>query len=403
MIFTIKRQLKIQRYYAIVVALLAMVPAIGGLPGWVASSIYISYMLCVLYYCIYKNRIEIVPLFFLLYLPISLYLNNPIPIFRSWERLMAFIMMFIVASPLIQSAIVRNMRRQVLKALLRFSVVISVICFFCYFLDINLFEDDYRETYFDDYEEFIGHFSGITRHSMLLGPISGIATLYLVDEFRRHRRRYLLLPLLVITMFSLIFAASRLSIIATIAGVVLTIAISYGAGMRIMKYAIITCVVATMSYPWTKQYIKPVINKHENVETGVYGTRTEKIEARIAEFKTSPVIGIGFASVDPEGLDEYDYITGSIEPGSSWLAILSMTGVIGLVLFGGIVGVSFYATNHSESFLLQSLLFFFIVHMMAEGYVFSSGNTISFILWLVISNCYDYRWNKETNELLTTV
>lgn len=402
MIFTIKRQLKIQRYCAILVALLAMVPAIGGLPGWVASSIYISYMLCVLYYCIYKNRIEIVPLFFLLYLPISLYLSNPIPIFRSWERLMAFMLLFIVTSPLIQSVMVRNLRRQILKWILRFSVIIGIICFFCYFLDINLFEDDYRETYYDDYEEFIGHFSGITKHSMLLGPISGIATLYLIDEIKKHRR-ILLFPLLVMTIGSMLFAASRLSIIATIAGVVITLLIKYGARMRIVKYALITCVVATMLYPWTKQYIKPVINKHENVETGIYDTRTEKIEARFSEFKKSPIVGIGFASIDPDGQDDYDLVTGAIEPGSSWLAILSMAGIVGMVLFIGIMVSCYYSVRFTDSFLLQSLLFFFIVHMMAEGYVFSSGNTIGFILWLVIGICYDSRWDKENNDLLSDV
>lgn len=402
MIFTIKRQLKIQRYYAIIVALLAMVPIIGGLPGWVTSSIYISYMLCVIYYGIYRNRIEIVPLFFILYLPISLYLSNPIPIFRSWERLMAFMMLFIVASPLIQSVVARNLRRQTLTWILRFSVIISVICFFCYFLDINLFEDDYRETYYDDYEEFIGHFSGITRHSMLLGPISSIATLYLIDEVRKHRR-YILLPLIVMTIGTLLFAASRLSIVAAIAGVVLTLLMKYGARMRIVKYALITCVVATMIYPWTKQYIKPVINKHENVETGVYDTRTEKIEFRFSEFKKSPIVGIGFASIDPDGQDDYDLVTGTIEPGSSWLAILSMTGIVGMILFIGIIVYSYYTIKFTDSYLLPSLLFFFIVHMMAEGYVFSSGNTIGFILWLVIGNCYDSRWNKETKELLSAV
>lgn len=402
MIFTIKRQLKIQRYYAIIVALLAMVPIIGGLPGWMTSSIYISYMLCVIYYGIYRNRIEIVPLFFILYLPISLYLSNPIPIFRSWERLMAFMMLFIVASPLIQSVVARNLRRQTLTWILRFSVIISVICFFCYFLDINLFEDDYRETYYDDYEEFIGHFSGITRHSMLLGPISSIATLYLIDEVRKHRR-YILLPLIVMTIGTLLFAASRLSIVAAIAGVVLTLLMKYGARMRIVKYALITCVVATMIYPWTKQYIKPVINKHENVETGVYDTRTEKIEFRFSEFKKSPIVGIGFASIDPDGQDDYDMVTGTIEPGSSWLAILSMTGIVGMILFIGIIVYSYYTIKFTDSYLLPSLLFFFIIHMMAEGYVFSSGNTIGFILWLVIGNCYDSRWNKETKELLSAV
>ena len=402
MIFTIKRQLKIQRYYAIIVALLAMIPIIGGLPGWMTSSIYISYMLCVIYYGIYRNRIEIVPLFFILYLPISLYLSNPIPIFRSWERLMAFMMLFIVASPLIQSVVARNLRRQTLKWILRFSVIISVICFFCYFLDINLFEDDYRETYYDDYEEFIGHFSGITRHSMLLGPISSIATLYLIDEVRKHRR-YILLPLIVMTIGTLLFAASRLSIVAAIAGVVLTLLMKYGARMRIVKYALITCVVATMIYPWTKQYIKPVINKHENVETGVYDTRTEKIEFRFSEFKKSPIVGIGFASIDPDGQDDYDLVTGTIEPGSSWLAILSMTGIVGMILFIGIIVYSYYTIKFTDSYLLPSLLFFFIIHMMAEGYVFSSGNTIGFILWLVIGNCYDSRWNKETKELLSAV
>ena len=62
-------------------------------------------------------------------------------------------------------------------------------------------------------------------------------------------------------------------------------------------------------------------------------SRANKWNSRLIEFDNAPFIGIGFSSIDINGLDNFDRVTGQIEPGSSWLSLLSMTGLIGFFSF----------------------------------------------------------------------
>ncbi len=53
------------------------------------------------------------------------------------------------------------------------------------------------------------------------------------------------------------------------------------------------------------------------------------------EFESSPLIGVGFDAIDlnlSSASGGYDKDSGMVESGSSWLIILSMTGLIGAIL-----------------------------------------------------------------------
>lgn len=53
-----------------------------------------------------------------------------------------------------------------------------------------------------------------------------------------------------------------------------------------------------------------------------------------------------------------------------------------------------YQANKRKDNLLISILAFFSIHMLVEGYVFSAGNALSFLFWLSIGCCLDLRYEK---------
>lgn len=122
-------------------------------------------------------------------------------------------------------------------------------------------------------------------------------------------------------------------------------------------------------------------------------TRTWLWDARLQEFKESPVVGIGFARTRYGRIStEGDYI----EPGSSYLAILSMTGLAGgigwFVLFGAF-GAAYVRDAASvpklDRLLIAAVAAFFGVHLAFEGYIYAPGSLIGLIFYAWLATAWD--------------
>ena len=122
-------------------------------------------------------------------------------------------------------------------------------------------------------------------------------------------------------------------------------------------------------------------------------TRDALWETRFLEFKESPVCGIGFNYVDehilPVAYRDAAKV-GVIEPGSGWLFLLSSLGIMGtipflLLFWRPLFRIYKKAESYSDEILIGACLSFFAVHLIAEGYVTSSGSFLFFYLWLLIS------------------
>ena len=150
-----------------------------------------------------------------------------------------------------------------------------------------------------------------------------------------------------------------------------------------------------------------------------YGTQTKKItdglsdkgltsnsrntlwDERIYEFKTSPIFGIGFAS----SLDKSSILikeSGSLEPGSSWLAILAMTGILGFLSFSLLmletvmkVLKNFHKNRSMQYSVYFGTLIFFSISFFAEGYVFAAGSPLALIFWMTLGVSMDKSIQKK--------
>ena len=133
-------------------------------------------------------------------------------------------------------------------------------------------------------------------------------------------------------------------------------------------------------------------------------SREKHWKKRVAEWESSPMIGIGFASVDIGGRATGSSTfsdDGKVETGSSWLCILSMTGLLGflsiIIIWISSIIKLFKIWKHTPllASLLLGILVFFALHMLAEGYILAGGHALTFVVWLTLGLIYGLASNID--------
>jgi O-antigen ligase len=236
-------------------------------------------------------------------------------------------------------------------------------------------------------------FQGITVHSMMLGPISAVVLLISIYGFIKNRSqilvRYFFIVSFVFAFVALLLASSRVAVMG--AGFSLLLFLYQYYRDTIGKFVgvlilLLILLLATSSiwFGYTERI--QMKNQSSEMSGSMVSSRKDQWNFRIEEFKSSPVFGIGFATMQ-KGLINKN--TGVIEPGSSWLAVFSMVGLMGGVPFLLLITTLFMTMWRArkrliENSLLSSMLGFFIIHWFAEGYIFAAGAFLFFYSWLLI-------------------
>lgn len=380
----------IKQQYGIMPAIITTIALhniIGGIPHFQVL-IYISYIITLIYmihkkFICYANPL----LFFIIYIPINIIITNPNPIFNPWGRFAAWLLVFLLFSPINRNEMAINFRKQCMNSALLILSILTIGSFVCYFLNINLFNDRYHEGEF--YEvELGGHFSGLTCHSMILGPISAISMIYLSHLALQLKKKWIWI-LVAMSIGSGLFASSRSALLGGIAGILAVIFFKSETTTKFLKKIIAIVLLGIVSFPFWSNALDGIIAKNEiNTDYGEFGSRTALWNNRLDEFRSSPIVGIGFGAVD-ETRNKISS-NGVIEPGSSWLCILSMTGILGfllvvIILINSIINWFF---NKKSTYLI-GIITFFTIHMTAEGYIYAGGVAPCLLLWLTIGCCYD--------------
>ncbi|WP_373032899.1 O-antigen ligase family protein [Sulfurovum sp.] len=250
-----------------------------------------------------------------------------------------------------------------------------------------------------------GRFSGLAIHSMILAPIAavgGLYAFYLFTESVKKRWRTLFLIFFVLNIFSILLAGSRTAFIGFVVGFIVYLFFSR---FRFRKLLIFLSMLLIVVVVIIKNESEVLISTNSDAnyigsditERGLQNTREELWDDRIREFVNYPIFGVGFASQNDEFTNRKGRaITGSIEPGSTYLMILSMTGIIG----ASAVFVFFLKPLSSKRFWKRissmqryklAVLLFFAVHFIAEGYIFSSGSLMGWVFWLLLGSIYPYK------------
>ena len=374
--------------WAILFGVIAISPAIGAIPN-TQPLYYATLFLLVVWLFRFVSNVSLDMLGFLVICCLSILFAQPDAMFQSWKRLGLFFLIAFSASPLFQSTKLREFRFVVLTTMIKLCVIVSVLSFFCYFLGINYMTD----TYDIGYQNKSSLFGGLTRQSMLLGPMSGVAMIY-CGYRGLVTKSYWYWIAVVCCSACVLFSSSRAAFLASILGLLFCFYQFSSTKTKFIKNVLRVFVFGTIIFTLWDSPLDGLLSKHAgNVEMGsATASRDAKWENRLSEFYSSPILGVGFAACDREHVDDYSPYTGTVEPGSSWLAVLSMTGILGFISFCVIVFraiVRAWRRKSREASLLLGIIAFISFHMLAEGYIVAGGSQFCIIAWLVVSCCYD--------------
>lgn len=380
-------------------ALITAVFALATICGFVNFSVEPFYYGCFAINLIYfasKGIKKLNAAFLLFYVVVilNLILIDIPPFFKPAQRFGLFVFMTLTTTSVIQSDAAVQFRRNLFKYITYGILILSIGSFFCFFLGINLMSRrDLSMSDFDAYSSNGGWFGGLTIHSMMLGPISMIASLlFFVLYLEKHRASYLVL--FFITTMSAVFASSRSALLGIVISFLYSLFFGHieSKGKRRIFGLLIICTIFTL--PISDIAFKGVINKQHNrlAQNSSLNSRQDKFDYRIAEFKSSPFLGVGFCAIDINGGDGYGEYDGRIEPGSSHLSVLSMTGLLGMMAYVAILYQAYAnarkkSTPHSRFVLLCFISIF--VHAWFEGYILSAGGFLAFLYWLIVGQCID--------------
>lgn len=373
-----------------IVAIIASARLLGGITQ---PSIFLLAFFLFLALCMslrFKSTFSMLFVLFFCYIPVNIIISDPDPVFSPWMRFFSFSIVLLAVSPMLNNSFILRFRKRLFHKLLWMFSILSILSFFCYFIGINLMV-------VDNYIGVGGTFSGLFNQSMVLGPISGVSFLFLYDRYRdNHMIVWLLCCIL--CAGALLFSASRSAFLATIIAFIFYLYLSSVSKMRFVKRLLYIAIVLFSTYSLWSSALNGFVYKNEvRTSSGQFGSRTDKFTYRIGEFKENPIFGVGFASIDPFRGDSFDTDNGVVEPGSSWLSVLSMIGLIGAffvtcILFFGCKNLMSVDNDTSGKSLVSSLFVLMVVFMIFEGFIFASGNTLCLFFWLLLGVMYDFKY-----------
>jgi hypothetical protein len=199
-------------------------------------------------------------------------------------------------------------------------------------------------------------FKGAFSHSQTLGAIGGLMLVYLftIYLFSPYRYKLFTLCLAAVLTYQVYLTASRTGISTAVIGCAATLCLAYLApgGRRQVRFHLPRLQLAVMAGVGfilmifvnfftgnsLGKGLTSILLKYEGSEAlsweVLFQTRMPLIEFMIANFKTSPLTGIGFGtSYDPGFAAKATWYTAPIEKGVLPLAVLEETGLSGSLFF----------------------------------------------------------------------
>ncbi|WP_288207992.1 O-antigen ligase family protein [uncultured Parabacteroides sp.] len=323
---------------------------------------------------------------FLISILFSVWVNDIPAYFQVGFRVIGFMAVTLVVGPFLVNPILVVWRRLLFVHSLTFIRWIVILTFQAWIICPELVQGR-------------SGFEGFTNQSMLLGTLSGISFIYSLYLFYLSSKllsKYLEVGIAIVSLLILILAGSRSALGSTMCATAFFYSRIYRHHvMRLGKicFTVLCVTLLTSSFWWI--HTERLRSKMEIGEKGgsVTMSRDGLWNKRMDEFKAYPFFGVGFATMNKEAVSRSSKSgSGTIEPGSSWLFLLSSMGLMGFLSFSILFFRSLYFLFIKESvgingYFIGSLLFLFLFHMIFEGYVIASGAYLCFFLWLLLSEC----------------
>lgn len=234
-------------------------------------------------------------------------------------------------------------------------------------------------------------FSGYCDQPMWLAAASAVSTVYcaylVFSQARKTKKQqYLYILLLPCSIYITMISGSRSAFLAAIGAMCVVLYLLVKNKVRLIKYIAGAVVFSLVLSPifLSRETTGAMLAKQESQEEAGKTSRDELWSERMAEFKSSPLIGVGFGA-HGVGLDKE---VSREETGGGWISILSQTGIAGLILALCIILKAYtpirIIRRDISMMCVYAIYFFFCVHSIVEGYMFQGGWYLCLIFWMVI-------------------
>lgn len=236
-----------------------------------------------------------------------------------------------------------------------------------------------------------GYFSAFMNQCMLAGPMAGLGGAFALARCLESRSWKLGL-LSVLSVLPVLASSSRVATAATAVTYVTlvfrrgrTLGVVLGAAAALGMGAV---VLAPQGGSPGSSTVSAMSSK------GTTNTRADLWESRLEEFASSPLLGIGVAMGTGGGAAIESSGDIRVEPGSSYLALLAMTGLSGTVTFAVALGLVLRRfarceVGRVEKETVIAMGVFLAVHGIAEGWILSFGSPLAFLFWLWLGKIGD--------------
>lgn len=376
--------------FAIIILWIVNIVKVTIIPLPIPNAVYYgAFALVALLLLIYEGRNSKINIFMLLFILVALFstavntITNPdIVFFKPLERIVGFVMMMIAIGPLF---IYENKEpHQLFHTLLSWSfTIITLLSFVFYIIGAGFV---YKRAMF----------IGVSIHAMALGPIAGITILNLIHQLFIAKEKWLKAMCgmgIIVALLTCLLAGSRGALAAGLLGAMFLLYKQYSVRICI-GILIALIIIGIFTAPVWLPYTETMQKKMEYASEVGHSSRDALWDDRIKEFKDSPIIGQGFASINRMVATHtpFSVVTRSLEPGTSWLFVLSSLGVVGLGLFIAMLIKACHkyvvAKEYSIDIWHTAILFFFLLHFFIEGYVLHTGGMLFVFFWLTLYTNY---------------
>lgn len=343
---------------------------------------------------VYLNRDASWFLFLMVFICITSMINLVVS-----SKIMMFFVILILTCPIYTSLSWHIYKKNLMRFLSYGFVAVTLINLYAYIIGFNL------RAIHKQWEDLTDkQFSGFCDQPMWLSAAAAVSSIFcaynIFSQQKKTKKQLLLyIILLIISIYITMIAGSRSAFIASMAAILILLYILVKSKAKLIKYIVIIGLAVLALSPWMldRETIGAMMAKQEHQEAIGQTSRDELWAQRMAEYKSSPLIGVGFAA---HGVGDETEV-GKVEYGGGWISILSQMGILGaiIVLFINLRVLTSLKRIRRDEFMayIYALYFFFCAHSIVEGYMFQSGWYICLVFWLVTGLLIE---NKQYGKLI---
>lgn len=243
----------------------------------------------------------------------------------------------------------------------------------------------------------IAEFSGFANYAMWTSCAAAMSTLYFVSMSFRDISKSKITKLfhfimILISLYITLISASRSAFFLALLCSTIIIVLQSRKKTVLVRNICIIGITSILFAPFLIKNSGAMMHKKNGLEITVENTSRDALwSQRIAEFKSSPIFGIGFAA-HGVGINKQ---VGRNESGGSFISVLAQAGIVGftivLLIWYSATMLPYKVGRNPNMILLYGSFIFMSIHSIIEGYMFQAGWYMCLIIWLVVGVMIEHK------------